>query len=157
MWEELDVVCWTPFFFDSSSIQSAPIQFDFTYIKWSNSWVLLMWGVRTLWGAIITDKNYKIENLHTDVAYWCLIATAKWDHVSLFLESMKIFLDSSTLVYICRNSSSDSSTLVYTRLVTRLHLSSESSALVYIRLNSSVTRPHSSSLLSTRLMTRLYF
>ena len=153
MWEELDVVCWTAFFFDSSSIQSAPFQFEFTYIKWSNSWVLLMWGVRTLWGAMITDKNYKIENLHTDVAYWCLIATAKWDHVSLFLESKKNFFDSSTLVYICLNSSSDSSTLVYTRL----HLSSESSALIYIRLNSSVTRPHSSTLLSTRLVIRLYF
>ena len=32
--------------------------------------------------------NYKIENLHTVVAYCCIIATTrKWDHVSLFLES----------------------------------------------------------------------
>ena len=54
-------------------------------------------------------KNYKIENLHTDVAYCCIIArTRKWDHMSLFLES--------TLVHICLHSSSDSSTLVYIRL-----------------------------------------
>ena len=33
-------------------------------------------------------RNYKIENLHTVVAYCCIIATTrKWDHVSLFLES----------------------------------------------------------------------
>ena len=67
--------------------------------------------------------NYKIENLHTDVAYWCIIATtAKWDHVSLFLESKKKFLirlHSST--FVC-----DSSTLVYIRL----HLSSDTSVFL---------------------------
>ena len=28
-------------------------------------------------------KNYRIENLHTDVAYCCIIAAKrKWDHMS---------------------------------------------------------------------------
>ena len=59
--------------------------------------------------------NYKIENLHTDVAYCCIIATTtKLDHVSLFLESKKTFLIRL-----------HSSTIVYTRLVTHLHSSSD--------------------------------
>ena len=48
-------------------------------------------------------------------------------------------IDSSTPVYICLHSSSDSSTLAY------------------IRLDSSVTRLHSSTLVYTRLVTRLSF
>ena len=36
--------------------------------------------------------NYKIENLHADAAYCCIIATTtKLDHVSLSLESKKTF------------------------------------------------------------------
>ena len=46
----------------------------------------------------------------------------------------------------------DSSTLVYTRLVTRLHSYSDSSTLVYVRLHLSVTRLHSSTLTYTRLV-----
>ena len=59
-------------------------------------------------------QNCQIEKLHTDVAYCCVIATRKLDHVSLFLESKY----SSTLIYIRLHSSRDSSTFVYTRLVT---------------------------------------
>ena len=74
------------------------------------------------------------ENLHTDVACCCIIATTiKWDHVSLFRLQ--------------------SSTFVYSRLVIRLHLST----LVYIRLHASVTRLHLSALVYARLVTRLYF
>ena len=68
-----------------------------------------------------------MENLHTDVAYCCIIATTtKRDHVSLFLVSKKNFLIRL-----------HSSTFVYTRLVTRLHLSTfvcDSSTLLYTRL-----------------------
>ena len=90
-----------------------------------------MWVVGTLWGA-----DYKIENSHTDVAYCCIIATTrKWDYVSLFLESKKKKkFDSSALVYICLHSITESSTLVYTRLVARLHSFSDLSTVVYICL-----------------------
>ena len=56
-------------------------------------------------------------------------------------------LDSATLVYICLHFSSDSSTLVYTRLVIRLHLSSGSSTFVC----------DLSTFVYTRLVTRLCF
>ena len=59
--------------------------------------------MRTFWGAI----NYKIGNMHTDVAYCCIIVTTtKWGHVSLFLESKKKFM-------ILLHSSSDSSALAF--------------------------------------------
>ena len=62
------------------------------------------------------------------------------------LISKKGFIESFTLVYI----SLDSSAVVYTRLLTRLH----SLTFVYACL---VTRLHSSTLVYTRLMTRLCF
>ena len=102
----------------------ASTQFEFTYIKWNNRQM----GFANMRNENIVKSsnhrlNCKIENLHTDVAYWCIIATTtKWDHVSLFLESKKKFLirlHSST--FVC-----DSSTLVYTRL----HLSSDTSVFL---------------------------
>ena len=69
--------------------------------------------------------NYKIENLHTDVA--CCYNSNK----------MGLCVTFSGI----KGKTFDSCTLVYTRLVTSLHSSSDSSTLVYIRL---VTRPHSS-------------
>ena len=42
---------------------------------------------RTFSWTIGKFENYKIENLHTDVACCCIIATTtKWDQVPLFLE-----------------------------------------------------------------------
>ena len=72
--------------------------------------------------------------------------TAKWAHVSLSLESKK-----NSLIRL--HSSTDLSTLVYTRLVTRLY----SSILFYIRPHSSVTRLHLSPLVYTCLVTHLCF
>ena len=74
----------------------------------------------------------------------------KWDHVSLFLESKKLFLIRLHLPTLVQ-------WLVYTRLVTRLHSPSDSSTLVYICLESSVTCLHLSRLVYTQLVTRLYF
>ena len=104
-------------------------------------WVLLMWGVRTLWWAITTDKTIKLKICIPDVAYCSIIATTRrWNHVSRFSGiKVKLFY-SSTFVYICLHSSSDWSTLVHIRLVTRLHSSTFifiSLWLVYIRLHSS--------------------
>ena len=82
-------------------------------------WILLMSGVGTLWGAVITDKAKKMK---IRILMW---PTA----VSLFLKLRKSFLIRL-----------HSSTFVYTRLVTRLHLSTfvcDSSAFVYTRLHSS--------------------
>ena len=57
--------------------------------------------------------NVRNENLHTDLAYCCIIATTrKWDHVSFFVESKKKLL--IRLLW---------STFVNTRVVTRLHSS----------------------------------
>ena len=61
-------------------------------------------------------QNYKIENLHTDVAYCYLIATrTKRGHVSLFLESKKKILSRlhlSTFLSICLMIRPHSSVLV---------------------------------------------
>ena len=78
--------------------------------------------------------GYKIEKLHTDVAYCRIIATTKkWSHVT-FVTCVTVSLakvkmsDSSTIVYICLYASNDSSTFVYIRLVTCLHSSIHSSS-----------------------------
>ena len=59
------------------------------WVKWRNRKMGFA-NVRTENTAMSNNNrwNYKIENLHTVVAYCCIIATTrKWDHVSLFLES----------------------------------------------------------------------
>ena len=77
-------------------------------------------------------------------------------------------LHSSTLIYICLHSSSDSSILVYIRLHSssdsstliyiRLHSSSDSSTLVYIHLHSpSDSSTLVSTFVYTHLVTRLCF
>ena len=106
------------------------------------------------------------------MAYWCIItATTKWEHVLFFLIEKK-FLDSSTLVYICLHPSSDSRMLVCICLhsfVIRLHSSKVTcvhffTLVVYTCLHSTMTGLHSSmallylsTLVCTRLVTRLCF
>ena len=86
-------------------------------------------------------QNYKPENLHTDVAYSCIITTFSGIKEKKF--------DSSTLVYICLHSSSDSSTLVYWLVCTRLYsLVTRLRSSVYTRL---VTCFHSSTFVYIRL------
>ena len=91
-------------------------------------WVLLMWGVGTLSGAVITVKlqNWKFE-------YWCGLLLHKCNNKMgqcvTFSGIKENFFHSSTLV----------KWLAYTRLVTRLHLSTFVYIclwLVYIRLHS---------------------
>ena len=93
-------------------------------------WVLLMWGVRTLWGAIIIDKTTKLK-------IWILMwPTFAWLQQQqngtmcyFFWNQRKknwfvyTRLHLPTLVFSRLHSSSDWSTLAYTRPVTRLHLS----------------------------------
>ena len=91
-------------------------------------WALLMWGVRTLWETIITDKTTKLKIY---MPTWPSVAWLQQHQngtmCHFFWNGIKEKkYDSSTLVYICLHSS----TFVYTRLVNRLH----SSTFVYIRL-----------------------
>ena len=94
-------------------------QFNSSSRTWSETigkWVLLMEGVITFWGAVITDITTKLKI--------CM------SHVSLFLESKKIImirLHWSTFLYTCLVTPlhlstfvCDSSTLVWTRRLTRL-------------------------------------
>ena len=87
---------------------------EFTYVRWNNRhMVLLLWA---LWGAVITDKTTKIK---IRILMWPTVAWLQqqqnWTMCHFFRIKQK-FLDPSTLVYICLQSSSDSPTLVYTRL-----------------------------------------
>ena len=135
-WASIPTQGGPPFFFDWSFEH----QFDSSLRTLSETigkWVLLMWGVGTLWGAVITDKTTKLKIL---IPMWPTVAT-KWDHAQLFLESQKNCL--IRLHY---------STFAYTHLVTNLYSSTpsnDSSTLVYIRLHSSVTHLHSSTLHSS--------
>ena len=96
-------------------------------------WVLLMWGVGTLWRAIVTDKTTKLKIHIPMLLHNC--NNNKIEPCVFFWNQRQLFW------------------LVYTRLVTRLHLS----ALVYFRIHSSVTCLHLSTLIFTRLVTRLCF
>ena len=108
--------------------------------------VLLIWGVRTLRWPIITDETIKIENLHIDVD----CSNKKMGPCATFSGiEVKIF-DSSTLVYICLHSSSDTPALVHTRLVTCLQ-SFKVVSLVYTRLHLSTFVCYSSTFIYTCL------
>ena len=89
--------------------------------------------------------NVRFKNLHTYVTYCC--NNEKFGPCVTFCGIKVKMFDSSTLVYICihssSDSSSDSSTLVYIRLVTRL----QSSKFVY----------DTSTFVCRRLVTRLCF
>ena len=107
-------------------------------IETIGKWVLLMWRMGTLWGAVITNKTTKLKiripiSLCMQFTWlWLHATTTKYDHLSLRLESNKSFL-------------------------IRLHSSSDTSTLVHIRLHLSVIRLHSSTLVCTRLVTCLCF
>ena len=102
-----------------------------------SKWVLLMWGVETLWGAIIIDKTTKLK---IRMPMWLSMQFA-WLRLACNNNKMGLCNQRKILwfLYIRLHSSSDSSTLVYIRLtfvyMTHLHSSRlRSSTLVYTRL-----------------------
>ena len=127
-------------------------QFNSTLSETIGKWVLLMWGVGTLWGAVITDKITKLK-----VAYQCGLLLHNYSSNKMgpwvtFSGIKEKLFDSSTPLLICLKSSSDSSRLA----CTRLQLSSGSSTLLYTHL---VTRLHSYTFVcdsSTFVYTRLH-
>ena len=119
-----------PFFVDSSFEH----QFNSilrTLNETIGEWVLLMWGVGTLWRAIVTDKTTKLK-IHIPM----LLHNCNNNKI----EPCVFFLESTTAFLTRLHSSSDSSTFVCTRLLsytfvcdlptfiyTHLHSSSDSS------------------------------
>ena len=87
-------------------------------------WVLLKWGVRTLWGAVIRDKTTKSK---IRIPMWSSVAQLQEQKMGPYLESRKNLLIRPH---------------VYTHLVTRQH----SSTFVYMRLWLVYIRLHSSTL-----------
>ena len=95
-----------------------------------SKWVLLMWGVETLWGAIIIDKTTKLKirmpmwlsmqfAWHATITKWDSVIKEKfYDSCTFDYTHLVTHLHSSTFVL------HSSTWLIYTRLVfVRLHLS----------------------------------
>ena len=110
----------------------ASLQFEFTYVKWNN---------RQMDFANVSSRNIVRSRLQNwKFAYRCglLLHNCNNKKMGLCITFSRIKkkkkFDSSALVYICLHSITESSTLVYTRLVARLHSFSDLSTVVYICL-----------------------
>ena len=106
-------------------------------------WILLMWGVGKLSGAVITDKITKLK-----IAYRCSLLLHNCNNNKMrpcvtfsgIKKKLLIRLRSSTFVYTRLVTRLHSPVLVWWLIYTRLHLSTfvcDSSTFVYTLLHSS--------------------
>ena len=112
IFKHLGFECQVKLIFFSGLLFWASSQFKYsrTLSETIDKWVLLMWGVRTIWGAIIADETTKLKIC---IPMWpMLLHNWSKDIMRPRVTFLKIFFDASALVYICLHSSSDSSTLV---------------------------------------------
>ena len=128
-----------------------------TLSKEIDKWVLLMWGVRKLWWAIITNNTIKLKFC---IPMWPAAWLQQHDSSIFVYTHIVTRLNLSTLIYILLVTRLFSSTFVciYLWLVyIRLLSSSDSSTLVCTRLHLFTFVCDPSTFVYTHLVTRLYF